>query len=118
MQYMFLIYGDETAEARQSADERAAVLNEYFAFAREARQRGMMLAGDELQATRHAKTVRKRDGKLTVTTGPFAETREQLGGFFVLDCQDLDEALDMARKIPAARHGAVEVRPITTYERR
>jgi len=116
MQYMFLIYGDETAEARQDADERGAILNEYFAFAREARQRGLMLAGDELQPTNKAKTVRRRGGKLVVTTGPFAETKEQLGGFFVLDCQDLDEALEMARKIPAARHGAVEIRPIATYD--
>ena len=117
MQYMFLIYGDETAEAQQTAETRQAVLNEYFAFAREARQRGIMLAGDELQPTARARTMRRRGGKLVVTTGPFAETKEQLGGYFVLECQDLDEALALARKIPAARTGAVEVRPIATYDR-
>ncbi len=118
MQYMFLIYGDETAEARQTAETRQAVLNEYFAFAREARQRGIMLAGDELQPTAQARTVRRRGGKIVVTTGPFAETKEQLGGYFVVECKDLDEALALARKIPAARTGAVEVRPIAQYDRR
>ena len=112
MRYMMLIYADETAELQRTAEQNGAMMAEYGAFTDEVRQRGSFLNGDALQPTTTATTVRVQNGKRVATDGPFAETKEQLGGFYILDCQDLDEAIELAAKIPAAKEGAIEIRPI------
>lgn len=112
MRYMLLIYSDEEAEARLSEAEQEAVMGRYYAFTEQVRSRGVYQNGDALQPTVTATTVRLRQGKTITTDGPYAETKEQLGGFYILDCQDLDEAIALATKIPAAEEGAIEIRPI------
>lgn len=112
MRYMILIYTDEGIEARRSPAENEAHMGGYYAFTNEVRERGNFLNGDALQPTSTATTVRVNNGKTLATDGPFAETKEQLGGFYILDCQDLDEAIELAAKIPAAQEGCVEIRPI------
>lgn len=117
MQYLLLIYQAEPpAGAPQPPDEViAGIMAEYNAFTRETRDRGQFVAGEALEPTVTATSVRVRDGRTVVTDGPFAETKEALGGFYLLECKDLDEAIEMAAKIPAARDGTVEVRPIWDY---
>lgn len=117
MQYMFLIYSNEAQDPSLSPGDRDSMLAEYFAFSKEARERKMMVAGDEIEPSHTATTVRIRQGQRTHTPGPFAKGAEQLGGFFILECKDLNEALDMAAKIPGARHGAIEVRAIVDHSR-
>ncbi|MGH3109955.1 MAG: YciI family protein, partial [Gaiellaceae bacterium] len=95
-----------------STEEREAAYARYRAFADEARGAGVMVGGDELASTRDATTVRVRDGESLVTDGPYAEVKEALGGYFVFEVDTVDQALDFAAKIPAAEHGAIEVRPI------
>ena len=107
MQYMLLIYSTE-GDGPGDPD----VIERYRAFSQEVRDAGKFVAGDRLKPTSTASSVRVRDGELEVTDGPFAETKEQLGGFYILDCADLDEAIAYARKIPAAEHGSIEVRPV------
>ncbi len=115
MHYLLMICTDENAEANSAPAEREAMLQDYFAFTREARAAGVYVTGDELRPTTAALTVRVRDGKILTAHGPFAETREQLGGYFVLNCNSPDEAAQWAAKIPGARHGAIEVRPIVDF---
>ena len=110
MQYILLIYGSENGNP--GGDVEQDVLTRYGAFTEEVRDRGKLVAADRLQPTSTATTVRIRDGETLVTDGPFAETKEQLGGFYLLDCENLDEALAYAQKIPAAEFGSIEVRPI------
>jgi hypothetical protein len=112
MRYLLLIYADE--QAWESADPagRAAMYAEYGALGNELRDKGEMVGGDELAPTTTATTVRVSDGERLVTDGPFAETKEQLGGYFLVDVEDLDRAIEIAARIPAARHGSVEIRPI------
>ena len=112
MQFMALIYADESAWETFSPDEREAAYDLYRAFADDARSAGVLAGGDELGPTRHATTVRVRDGEPLVTDGPYAEVKEALGGYFLLECGSRDEALDWAARIPGAEHGAVEVRPV------
>ncbi|HSO30144.1 MAG TPA: YciI family protein [Candidatus Sulfomarinibacteraceae bacterium] len=113
MQYLFLIYEEEApGGAGPDQAEMAADLPLYAAFTRETRERKQYLAGEALQPTSTATSVRVRDGRSTVTDGPFAETKEALGGFYLLDCRDIDEAIEMAAKIPSARRGTIEVRPV------
>lgn len=113
MQYLLLIYQAELATASAGDDEvMASELAGYAAFTREARERSLFVAGEALEPTPAATSVRVRDGRVTVTDGPFAETKEALGGFYLLECRDLDEAIELAAKIPAARRGTIEVRPI------
>ena len=113
MQYLLLIYQAEpAADAQSGADEMTGELAADAAFTRETRERGQFVAGEALEPTATATSVRVRDGKTVVTDGPFAETKEALGGFYLLDCRDLDEAIEMAAKIPGARRGTIEVRPI------
>lgn len=112
MRYMMLIYSDEEAEARRSAEEQEAVMQRYYAFTDEVRQRGALQAGDPVQPTSTATTVRLQDGKVVTNDGPYAQTPEQLGGYYILDCANLDEAIELAAKIPAATEGAIEIRPI------
>ena len=116
MKYLALIYSDETAWEAFSEEERAAGYAQYTAFSEEAGKAGVIVGGDELAAVRTATTVRVRDGQTQVTDGPYAETKEALGGYFLLECASMDEALDWAAKIPGAHHGAVEVRPVHAGE--
>jgi hypothetical protein len=116
MKYALLIYGDESAGGEMTPDQMQKVLDAWWGFEAELqKQEGLRLAGDALQPTATATSVRLRNGEATVTDGPFAETKEQLGGFYLLDCKDLDEALEWARKIPM-REGTVEVRPIQEFD--
>jgi hypothetical protein len=108
MRYAMLICGDE--HSPESGDD--AVLAEYGKFAEEMGQRGVLQGGERLRPTTDATTVRVRDGEVLTSDGPFAETKEQIGGFFLTECKDLDEAISVASKIPGARTGSVEVRPI------
>jgi hypothetical protein len=112
MEYLALIHADEHVWERMAEAEREAAYEQYAEFARAAGAAGVLVAGDELAATANATTVRVREGECLVSDGPYAEVKEALGGYFVLDCASLDEALDWAARIPAARHGAVEIRPV------
>lgn len=114
MKYMCLLYGVD-ATAAPSPEEMQAEIAAYNAFTKEAVDRGLMQGGEALHPAHTATTVRVRNGKTTTTDGPFAETKEVLGGFFLLDCKNLDEALEMAAKIPAAKVGSVEVRPVVDF---
>lgn len=112
MEYMALIYADEEGWESLSPAERDGWMDRYAAFARDARAAGVMVDGDELAASQDATTVRVRDGRTTVTDGPYAEVKEALGGYFVLECPTIDEAVAWAARIPGAAHGAIEVRPV------
>ena len=112
MQAMALIYGDASRWEAFSADEREAAYAQYRAFSDEAEKAGVMLGGAELASTSDATTVRVRDGETLVTDGPYAEVKEALGGYFLFECESMDEAVEYAAKIPGAEHGAVEVRPV------
>jgi hypothetical protein len=115
MQYLLLIYDNEKTLAAMSEDERGKFLKAYGAFTQEAKASGNHVAGEALQRVATATTVRIRDGKTVTTDGPFAETREQLGGFYLVEAKDLDEARALAARIPSARTGSIEVRPIQKY---
>jgi hypothetical protein len=117
MRYLLSIYGDESQRVAMTAEDGARVMAAYDAFDREARAAGVLVDGAGLQPTPTATTIRVRDGERLITDGPFAETKEQLGGFYLLECKDLDEAIEWAAKIPGAQHGSVEVRPEMDYER-
>ncbi len=112
MRYICLIYENEALNAEHSEEEQQAIFSEYFAFTEVVNKAGVHTGGDPLMETSTATTVRMRDGEVTHTDGPFAETKEQLGGFYILDCKDLDEALAYAAQIPGAKYGSIEVRPI------
>jgi hypothetical protein len=116
MKYLLTIYADESRYATMTPEDSAALMQAYGAFGQEAQEAGVLLGGEGLQPTATATTVRVRDGETLLTDGPFAETREQLGGYYLLDCADLDEANRWAAKIPDANGGAVEVRPVMDYE--
>jgi len=109
---MLLIYNDENAWASLPDDERQAIVGEYFALTDEMRDHGIYVTGAPLRPTTTAETVRVRDEELLVTDGPFAETKEQLGGYFLVDVSSDEEARTWAAKIPAARYGSIEVRPV------
>ena len=112
MRYALLIYASEQEWAAQSEEQSQAVNQEYMAFTKDIIDRGLMKGGEALQSTGTATTVRVRDGETLTTDGPFAETKDQLGGFYLVDCKDLDEAIEVAAGIPDARRGSIEVRPI------
>ncbi|MEZ4868697.1 MAG: YciI family protein [Caldilineaceae bacterium] len=112
MRYLFLIYTNEASEAQMTPTEQEAVMGAYWAFTQEVRDKNILLGGEALQPTSTATTVAVRNNKTLTTDGPFAETKEQLGGFYMLECQDLDEAIAYAAKIPGAQHGLIEVRPV------
>ena len=112
MKYMLLIYHDEQTWNRLTEAEREAIYLEYRALRQQLQSSGQYLIGNQLQPTTAASTVRVRDRKQLVTDGPFAETREQLGGFFLIDATDLDEAKRIAAQIPSARLGSIEIRPV------
>ncbi|HMC40763.1 MAG TPA: YciI family protein [Acidimicrobiales bacterium] len=112
MRYVLLICADEQAIGALSPEEDAAMLAEYGAFGEEMGRRGVLQGGERLRPTTDATTVQVREGKVLTADGPFAETKEQIGGYFVVDCKDLDEALEVASRLPGAKHGTIEVRPI------
>src|SRR6266516_2845327 len=110
MQYMMLIHYDEEAWVRLNDTERQQIFGEYMQLVQEMESRGQYLGGNPLHPTSAATSVRIRNGKRLITDGPFAETREQLGGYMLINAKDLDEAMVVATRIPAARYGTVEVR--------
>ena len=112
MRYMLLIYGSEADAATMTQEERYALMQGHAAFAQEALAREILTGGAPLQATHTATTVRVRKGKMMITDGPFAETKEQLAGTYILNCKDLDEAIEMATRIPDVSIGSIEIRPI------
>jgi hypothetical protein len=115
MKYLLTIYADESRFATMTPEDSAALMEAYGKFGTEAQAAGALLGGEGLQPTATATTVRVRDGETLLTDGPFAETREQLGGYYLLDCKDLDDALEWAKRIPMPS-GTVEVRPVMDYE--
>jgi hypothetical protein len=117
MQYMLLIYGSGDSWQELTPEQQQAIGAEYFAFTEELRSSGKMVAGDALQPISTATSVRIRDGETLTTDGPFAETKEVLGGYYLIDVETLDEALEWGAKIPGAKYGTIEVRPVVTdYE--
>jgi hypothetical protein len=112
MKYMMLIYDDEQAWEKLSETEKNKIYGEYGQFSQQIRSGGQYVAGSQLQPTSAATSVRLRNGKQLVTDGPFAETREQLGGYYLIEARDLDEAIAIAGRIPSARQGTIEVRPL------
>jgi hypothetical protein len=112
MRYVLMICTDEAAELAQSPAESQATLTEYMAFSEEMARRGVLQGGERLRPTADATSVRVQAGETLTSDGPFAETKEQIGGFFLVDCKDLDEAIEVASKIPGAKRGVIEVRPI------
>ena len=112
MQYLLLIHADERVWPAMSDDERRRIVEEYAAVTDAMHERGAYVGSNRLAPTSTASTVRVRDGEDVVTDGPFAETKEQLGGYFLIDVESLDEALEWAARLPTARRGSVEVRPI------
>ena len=115
MRYLCLIYEDEKRWETMPAAESEAVLGEYFAFTDGIRANGQLVAGEALHPTHTASTVRVRNGRLSTTDGPFAETKEQLGGFYLVEARDLNEAIQIAARIPAARTGSIEIRPVVDF---
>lgn len=112
MKFMLLIYHDEAVWDTLTESERREIYGEYRELIQELEPKGTYLVGDELQPTSTAQTVRVRKGKAMITDGPFAETREQLGGFFLIEAADANEANAIAARIPSARMGSIEVRPV------
>ncbi len=115
MQFMLLIYNAEGAAPAPGTPEFDELMNGYGAFTQDIKSKGVMVAGDPLEGVENATTVRVRDGKTDIVDGPFAETKEQLGGYYLVECSDLDEALGYAARIPSATYGSIEVRPIRVF---
>jgi hypothetical protein len=112
MKYLCLIYDDETMWERMPENETGKLMGDYHSFTSDIRSSGHYLGGEALQPTATATTVRVRNGKMSTTDGPFAETKEQLGGFYLIEAKDLNDAIQVASRIPGARMGSIEVRPI------
>ena len=112
MRYAMLICTDESAMAAASPAEAEASTARYMKFGEEMTKRGVLTGGERLHPTTDATTVQVRDGEVLTSDGPFAETKEQIGGFYLVDCKDLDEAIEIASKIPGASVGSIEVRPV------
>ena len=115
MKYLCLIYDEEKKLGGMSKTESDAFMGEYFAFTEGIRKSGHYVAGEALQPVQTATSVRVRSGKVSTTDGPFAETKEQLGGFYMIEARDLNDAIQIASKIPSARLGTVEVRPVVDF---
>jgi hypothetical protein len=116
MRYMLLIYGDERAWANASPEERKEGFDDYDKYTKWLADEGWMQGGDPLASTDQATTVRVQGQETLTTDGPFAETKEQLGGYYIVECDDLDQAIEAAAKCPGARYGSMEVRPIMDLE--
>lgn len=115
MRYLALIYSQEADPSTVPSEQWQTITEAYTKFSADAKAAGVMLAGDALQPTSTATTVRVRDGKTITTDGPFAETREALGGFYIFEAKDLDEAIEWAARLPGSWWGSVEVRPILEF---
>lgn len=116
MKYLLLIYGNEAHWDTLQEAERHKIYKEFMDFSADLKKNGKYVGGNELKPVATATTVRVRDGKRAVTDGPFAETKEQLGGYYLVDAKDLDEALGLAARIPSVRWGSIEVRPINPHD--
>jgi hypothetical protein len=116
MKYLCLIYDEESRWATMPKDQMEAMMGEYFSFTDAIRKSGHYVAGESLLPTQTATTVRVRNGKISTTDGPFAETKEQLGGFYMIEAKDLNDAIQVASRIPSARLGSIEVRPVEVFE--
>ena len=116
MRYLLLIYGDEAAGADATPQDMEAMMGAYMAYGEAITAEGIMRGGDPLQPSTSATMVRVRDGETLLSDGPFAETREQLGGFYMVECDSLDQAIDAAKRIPGALTGSIEVRPIMEFD--
>src|SRR5689334_21105303 len=116
MQYLLLIYHNESDWEKLVPSQQAAIYQEYRELIQRLATTGKYIAGDELKPTTTATTVRMRDGRQSITDGPFAETKEQLGGYFLVNAADLDEAIAIAAEIPSARNGSIEIRPVAVQE--
>ncbi len=112
MKYLLLIHADEKLDEAMTEAEMGEIVGEYMKVAEELEADGRLVASERLRPAATATTLRERDGELLVTDGPFAETKEQLGGFYIVDVADLDAAIAVARRFPSVRYGSVEVRPI------
>ena len=115
MRYLCLIYDDESKWGTMPKEQAEAMMGEYFAFTEGIKQSGHYVGGEALQPTQTASTVRVRNGKISTTAGPFAETKEQLGGYYLINAKDLNDAIAVAAKIPSSRIGSVEIRPIQEF---
>jgi hypothetical protein len=115
MQYLLLIYGNESQFGKMTEAEQGKIMQEYMDFTKSIAGSGHYKGGHELDRTSTATTVRLRDGKRLVTDGPFAETKEQLGGYYLIEAKDLDDAIAVAARIPSVRWGSIEVRPIILH---
>jgi hypothetical protein len=115
MRYVLLIYQNEADHAKWSQEQLGAEYQGYNVFTEEVTKSGALQSGEPFMPTNTATTVRVRNGKTLTTDGPFAETKEQLGGFYLLNCKDLDEAITLAAKIPAAADGSIEIRPVMEF---
>jgi len=115
MKYLCLIYDNQSAAAGMTREQGEALMGEYFAFTEAIKKSGHYVGGNALKPVSTATTVRLRQGKLSTTDGPFAETKEQLGGYYLIEAKDLNDAIQVAGKIPAAKTGSVEVRPIEVF---
>ena len=115
MQYILLIYDDEATWAGMSGEERGRVMQEYMAYTQDLRDSGKFVGGDALQPVGTAKTVQSQNGDRVVTDGPFAETKEQLGGYYVLNVANVDEAIEAGNRCPGAMYGTIELRPIQEF---
>ncbi|HEY2026758.1 MAG TPA: YciI family protein [Gemmatimonadaceae bacterium] len=115
MKYLCLIYSDETVWPKMPKEEMDRWLGEYNAFTNDIMSSKHYIAGEALNPTTTATTIRVRNGKRLTTDGPFAETKEQLGGFYLIEAKDLNDAIEVGSRIPGAKHGSIEVRPIMTF---
>ena len=115
MKYLCLIYDEERKLAGMPKDESDAFMGEYFAFTNGIQESGHYVAGEALQPVESATTLRMRNGRLSTTDGPFAETKEQLGGFYLIEARDLNDAIQVAARIPSVRTGSIEVRPVVDF---
>jgi hypothetical protein len=115
MKYLCLIYDEEMKRATMTKAEGEAIMGEYIAFTEDIRQNGQYLGGEPLQSVNTAMTVKIRNGMMSTTDGPFAETKEQLGGFYLIEAMDMNQAIQIAARIPSARSGSIEVRPVMQY---
>ena len=112
MKYLCLMYDEENKLEAMPKSDMDALMGEYRAFSKAIRESGNYVSGHQLHPSRNATTVRIRQGKLSTTDGPYAETKEQLGGFYLIDARDLNDAIQIAARIPSAKIGSIEVRPI------
>ena len=117
MKYLCLIYDEEKKIEGMSKSDSDAFMGEYFAFSDDIRNSGHYVAGEALHPVRTATTLRNRNGKVSTTDGPFAETKEQLGGFYMIEAKDLNEAIQVASRIPSVRTGSIEVRPVVDFSK-